>query len=445
MKKLKIVILGLIVFLTSTSSVFAKFCSTTSTTSPTSKSPICWNWADFINEYLSEVTNLISSIKLQEKGKPWKSLWSEALNSYIWSYEISKDFESKGTSNFFKNLVILVQDSHIIKDRSKLTNYKKYISDLYLRISKEWRMIDDTKERETIIQKMRTWKYFLIKDNDRIQDYQDLFEYIWWNQLLIEAIYYEVIDVGSADIEKIKEEIVLKEWFDIDLEKTKKFAQTIHKSYYKKWKKIECSKTRDNFIRHMHNMICNIWDDAKESVERFHCNYQRLKSLLKLSWWSQWWNCGSVELKEWVPINDRISVTGGWKVVEMFEEMWKMVEESTEFLKDSMDSIFQPWKDCRTQECWPAPYDTNDVEYSKYKNKMWIATQQIIQDINEVNGILSSVESSDFTHNTTINFPKISEKVWQIRENIEKKEDSVFENTAQACENQSPYGKRCRP
>lgn len=445
MIKNKITIFLLCLSLASSWSVLAWFCDKTSSESAPAKAPICQNWPQFIERYLSDASNLISSASPWKKGTKVKDLWHEALNTSVWAYEISKSFANAWLWNFHQNLTIISQDSHIIRDWSKIVNYKKYISKLYMKIAKEWDLIQDITNKNEILQKIKNWSMFLLNPDWKINSYQDLFEYVWINHVLLEKIFHEKIESWAVKIEEMIAKESKKIGYSIELEKAKHFLEAIDNTYYKEWKKLECSKSRDNFIRHMNNIVCNIWDkDSKEAVERFNCNYQRLKSVLWL-WWSEG-NCWSEELKEWVPMNERIMFNWWWEIAEIMTEMWKIIKEDIPWAtKDAMNAMFPPRKDCRVDDCGKETYDSNNIASSKYKSQMWVVTEQIIQDNNEVNSILSNVESSEFTHNTTIDFPKISEQIRRIRENVEKKEDSIFENTAQACENQSPYGKKCRP
>lgn len=446
MKKL-ILYFTIIIFLSWVS--FAWFCSSTSSSNPP-KPPICSNSPDWLENYLESAVSMINSINTNKKISWPKWLWEQAWQTPVWTVQVSLFFSISWLWNFFQNFFIIFEDQHIVRDWIKLIDFKQYITNKFLKVSWNWILTTNIDNLSEIKTKITQWQYFLLKWN--IKTYKDILKYIWENQLLIEKIYYEELvnwwikNVNSKNnvIQDIINSIKENTKFTIDENKQKVFIEKLRKIYYENWKKIECSSTWTDFLKAIHNIVCNIWlDKVHESIQRFSCNYERLKYALNL-WWSMW-NCWSVRLKDWVSLKDRIKINWLWKAKQDLTEIWKIISDKIpskihEWLKD----LFKEEEQIPINWKYKREHNIDNLKLDKLTDSLKKIDEIITNDKNSINSIITKVEPSTFTHNTSIMFPEISHKIYNIRKLLEINDNSIYKNTATACENQSPYGGKCR-
>jgi len=424
------------------------FCEETASDNPP-KQDICYNNPEWLEDYLSNAINIISNIKIDIKDQ-WPSwFWEKSWQTPVWAAWVWLFFSESWLWNFFQNFYLTFQDSYILRDWTKLTKFKQEITQSFLQASwngilnKNIEYVKEIKQRNIFILK---WDF---------HTYKETLKYIWENQLLLEKIFFEEVvnwwiwDIDNLDNNKIIKDIkeIIKEntKYTINEEKLKNLISSIRQSYYINWQKIECSSNWDDFIKSVHNIVCNIWiDKVWETTERFSCNYERLKYALDL-WWIEW-NCWSVKLKNLE--KDRIKINKWQKTKEDITEFWKLIfGQIPTKLNDWLLNLFQTQK----KEINKISSLDNNISNLKpiiLKSNLEKTANIIKKDKNILNSVLTNIESAEFTHNTTILFPQISYKIHNIISLLWKTnndEDTILDNTATACENQSPFDWKCRP
>lgn len=429
------------------------FCERTAS-SEADKPEICYSSPDWLENYLESAVYIINRIDVTQKAQWPIWLWQQAWQTPVWAAWISVTFALYWLWNFFQNFFVVFEDKHIIRDWIKLIDFKQYITKYFVRASWNGILNKNIDNQSEIQNKIEQSKFFILKW--QVKTYTDVLKYVWANQLLIEKIYFEEV-VGwwiwditnnntNSTIEDIAQKLNISSNYTIDNNKLQDLISQIRNDYYKEWEKIECSWTWRNFLKAIHNIICNIWaTKVQEATERFKCNYERLKYALNL-WWSNW-NCWHVPIKDWIPLKDRIKFKWLWKIKDKIEELWKILSQSipTE-VNDWISDLYQTENRSYTE------IPTNSIDKEKIKkaklrgnlNRVW---NTIIEDNNEVNSAITNVEPGSFTHNTTSTFTNISHQIYNARKNIwiNNDKDTIFDNTATACENQSPFGWKCRP
>lgn len=434
---------------------FSWFCDATPTQTPP-KPPICNNSPDWLENYLENVSYIVDKIDISKKEK-WPSwLWSQTWKTPVWAVKISRFFISNGFSSFFQNFYIIFEDNHIVRDWTKLIDFKKKINKYFLQAN--WnsilnKNIDNQKE---IQNKITQYSTFIVKWN--FKTYKEVLKYIWINQLIIEQIYFkEIVKWWISNINDIKNNDTIKDiisnmkdntQYTIDQNKLKKLIIQIKNTYYKDGKKIECSSTWGHFIKAIHNIVCNIWSDKTDkAIDRFECNYNRLEYTLGLS--GNEWNCWSVQGKDWVSLKDKIKVNWLWETKSKTQELWKIISDKIPTKINAwLSSLFQSQGNEETNATDNMKHNISNLKLEQLKSKLNTTADTITEDKDAVNSMITKVEPGAFTHNTTKTFPQISNQIQQIRKKIwgsNNGKNTILNNTATACENQSPFGGKCRP
>lgn len=420
------------------------FCEQTSMDIP-EKEQICYSSPDFLENYLSNVIWIISKSNVSSKnGVDWLTwLWAKALQTPIWAFVVASHFATSWLWNFFQNFLIIFEDTHIVRDWTKLINFKQYLSNYFLNAGWNAILFENIDNFNSVRNIIVSSDYFLIKFS-WIEKYWDLFKYIWKNQVLLEKIYFDIVKKWDFNYDKVLKKFENSSNFELNKQKIDEIVKKIKNEYYINWIKIECDSTWDEFIFAIHNIVCNVWaEKTNEAVERFQCNYDRLKSVLWFGW--SVWNCGSVKQKDWISLNERVKIDWLGQSKEELKELWKVITKKIPWkVKAGLNELFLEkqdfWKDVQIKNV----NNVAKIWEESFINDIVLISEKIIEDKNQVNSAFVRVEPWDFTHNTTILFPQISKKIYDIIDKIESNV-WVLENTSTACENQSPFGKKCRP
>ena len=429
------------------------FCDSNQTQEPP-KPDVCNSSPDWLENYLENAVSLISKINTSKKAQ-WPSwLWSQAWQTPVWAVWVATFFSVAWLWNFFQNFYVIFQDNHIVRDWVKLIDFKQYITKYFLKASWNGILNKNVYNLAKIKSQIKNSDSFILTGWN-LKTYWETLEYIWINQVLIEKIYFEeVVNWWIWVIKNIKTNDTIKDIMDnmkdntkytIDKKKLIKLIWIIEKTYYQNWKKIECSSTWSDFIKAIHNIVCNIWaDKASKAIDRFSCNYERLKYALWL--WGSEWNCWSVKLKDRIPLKDRVKINWGEKAKENLQELGKVISDKIPAkIHDWLSNLFQSYK---TDTQYKSKHNINNLELTTLKNSLKDIDKKITNDKDNVNSLITHIEPGTFTHNTTIMFPEISYEIYQIRQILwidNNNKNTILDNTATACENQSPSGGKCRP
>ncbi len=432
------------------------FCEDTSQEVPP-KDNICNNAPQWLENYIENTAYILNQIDTNKKAQ-WPSwLWSKAWQTPKWAIEVSSLFVWLWLWNFFQNFEVIFEDKHIIRDWVRITNLKVFVSNYFLESSWNWILNKNIENIDEIKNKIKSTDSYILEWE--FKTYKEVLIYIYSNQNLIESIYFEeVVSSWIWDITNINNNEYIKKIklnnnkytkYKLNKEKLKKYILQIRKSYYKNhsqkvsWQKIECAKTWSEFIKSINNIVCNIWTDkVNEATERFSCNYNRLKEVLWMGWWENK-NCWSVQEKDWVSMEDRVQANGDIEDEEELNEMWKMFKSIPWNIKNWLADYYNSYS------TWYRKFEnTASIKIGTLKSNMKNTSNKIIKDKDKLNNIITKIESSNFTHNTTKTFPQISQKIHNIIDILNEKNDdwwTILDNTATACENQSPFNWRCRP
>ena len=426
------------------------FCNSTPIQEPP-KPDVCNSSPDWLENYLENAVSFIGKIDTSKKAQ-WPSwLWSQAWQTPAWAVWVATFFSVTWLWNFFQNFYVIFQDNHIVRDWVKLIDFKQYITKYFLKASWNGILNKNVDNLAEIKNQIKNSDSFILEWN--FKTYKETLKYIWENQALIEKIYFEeVVNWWIWNIKNIETNSTIKDIinsmtdsvkYTINKKKLIKLIWIIKKTYYQNWKKIECSSTWSDFIKMIHNIVCNIWaDKVSKTIDRFSCNYNRLEYALGLGWSE--WNCWSVKVKDWIPLKDRVNINWLAKTKSSLQELGKIISDKIPAkIHDWLSDLFQSQKIGYTSK-----HNINNLELSTLKNSLENIDGKITNDKNNVNTLIMHIEPGAFTHNTTIMFPEISYEIYQIRQILwinNNDKNTILDNTATACENQSPGNGKCRP
>jgi len=418
------------------------------------KPDVCNASPEWLENYLENAVYIINKIDTNKKTQ-WPSwLWSQAWQTPVWAVWVTTFFSVAWLWNFFQNFYVIFEDNHIVRDWVKLINFKQYITKYFLQASWNGILNKNIENLDEIKNKVKQTDSFILTGWN-FKTYKETLKYIWNNQVLIEKIYFEEVvnwwiwnikDIeNNKNIKDIIASIKDNTKYTINKNKLQKLISNIRKTYYENWQKIECSSTWADFIKSIHNIVCNIWaDKVSEAIDRFSCNYERLKYALNLG--GSEWNCWSVKIKDWIPLKDRVKINWLTKAKANLKELWKVISDKISAkIHDWLSDLFQSQK---TNTTYTSKHNVSNLELDTLKNKLESIDTKIKDDKDNVNSVITHIEPGTFTHNTTIMFPEISQKIYQIRKILwisNNDKDTILDNTATACENQSPFGGKCRP
>lgn len=429
------------------------------------KPPICEQTPQVIETYLSDSMYLINIASNWKPNytKDVAGLWSKALNT-LNTFEITNNVLWTFFPNFFWNFKILFEEKYIVRDWTKLINFKEYISTkVNSSLSKWWLDESLSKEQLTNISKYIKTKnsFFMVF---KWTTKKELYKYLWKNQILMETIYYDLVrekkdknKVTSEITDKIQgEEGILKEHLNNVVNKLKS-------TYFSNnWNLPSCSTSYQQALQKIKIIVCKYWVNKVDDIsKRFKCNYNRLKDALWLGTVSNNYNCGSVQLAQNVPLKDRVQVNvhGLEWLKRASEGILKAVNNATEEIKNAFDEEAIK-KRAGISDSFNKNQDVNTAMNIKvtqkpaelYKNMMISSIKQtsdkVIKNRDLITRKLQQANSNPYGWWATQQFVKLSKKIHKMIRKIDgdKLDDewTIEDNLVKACENQSPYVWTCR-
>ena len=447
----KLIIIFAIISLVSTNS-YGFFCDSNGWAIDNSqKDPICEQTPEVIEEYIQDMVYIISMLPINEtKYKNVEWLWSKALDTVGGAAQTTEQIFSDFGTNFFSNFFILFQDKQIVRDRLKILNLKEYLSNKVMKNIK-WNLNNsiDAETLKKIKQYTDEKKSFVIKF--KWTTFKEVTNYIWTNQQAVEDIYYNITrqwDDGKDATKNTKS----KEWiFEVNQKHINELSKAIEQAYYKDGKIPNCNTTWDSFIWKVKEVVCTFGQKkTDDALERFSCNYDRLRAAL---FWEQngsTWKCGNVQPAKMIPLKDRIKVNpySLWKIEKDAKEMahfltWTF-NDTVKWVWDLFNSKAEATSDVKV----PITQNPSKLYKSMLEANLAQAANDTNTALDQVNDKLSKVESSRYTHDMTRQFSIIWQKVFKLRKEIdgawEDYEDSAAWKLTEACNNQSPYIWECK-
>jgi len=418
--------------------------------------PICNSSPHELTDYFSSITSVLNQLDINftTNSSSWFwALWEKIAQTWAWTIALFMTFWIDGfLHNIFPSFKIIFHEPYVVRDWVKLINFKKYITQTFLKAASKWILKEKIPSQtlEKIKATIKSNPYFL--HEPEFQTYQQFFKYIRTNQQDIESLYLLIIP-------RIVNKPSLTTTFPINQQHLADIAKKFNKYLDSNYKEYQCDIDLQKAIKKIKEII-KLSKKSKWAVDRFECNYKRLKNVL---FWTPFnWNCWNVKLVEWrhIWVKWQIKVQGAWKI---------LVNAVTNDGKKTFDtSNFNPsfrfsWKlwnnikesfDSKTSE-------TNFAKYSetKFINEIKIITTNIKNQKEKASTILLHV-SSEFTQNLTPQFPTLSEKIWiwictidtkypwcnNLPSNTKNKlpQKWIYQNLVETCENQSPFIWRCR-
>ena len=186
-----------------------------------------------------------------------------------------------GWSDFLESFIILFKPYPVPRDWMKLSLLKEEITQALLDVGFA-DLLNEPIELSKYDQKFKQMPVLMIW----VQDYGDVVDAIWINQLAMEKIFISATD---ADIDKAKADV--KNWISRTIVRKDKWRelainhdyftemQDIH-DYYKKSK--TCLKSWEKFMESLKELKELSSTDYDEITTRFSDSYKRLKEALKL-------------------------------------------------------------------------------------------------------------------------------------------------------------------
>ena len=417
-----------------------------------SKAPICTSSPDFIDKYFSNNINILNKISWESNSSSnaYFALWSKTLQTTLWSVWISAMFWVSWMWDFFQNFYILKEDPNVVRDWTKIINFKQYITKKALLGSRKWILLNNVPQN--IKDQINSSNSFIFGTYN-IHTYTDLFSYLWNNQMAFEKIYYDKIVLLNNREEIINSIISTYTWEEQNIEHINNIISEIESNYFKWDEKIKCNHSWNEFVDAMKNITCNLWwDKLSKASKRFSCNYNRLLYALNL-WWSEW-NCWSVKLKkEFISLTGRleanVSIEWFWKIISNNIWWWikHWISSTWNWMKKIWNIILHPVDNLTKNNTtkyniinwWNSTIINNSYFDDQIKN---IQKQIKIDYDNTIK--LTKIEPSKVTNGITPLFPEISYNIYKIIKKIDDESNWIYELTAKACENQSPFVWDCR-
>jgi len=411
------------------------------------KYPICENTPNVIENYLSNITYIINLIPKWEKQKikniEW--LWNSTLNTVIWAYEISENIFTDFGTNFFANFLILKEEKYIVRDWTKLLWIKNYISKKMLNKIKSININSNIPADN--LEKIKN----LISNNNSFvlkfywTSYKELYNYIWSNQQAVEDVFFHLVVKNDDNFDLVKN--VKNNWrYDINQEHLNFMINQLKNAYKPWWKTPSCDTTWKQALDKIKYIVCNYWKKkTNEALDRFSCNYKRLRNAL--FWEHNEANCGSVQLKPFVPLNQRVKIYWINKIMkdarERYEEIKNRLQEYDNQISDTMKT-----KKLNSNLWVSIEQKPFNIDKNMMLTNLSDISEKIIEEKNTLTKKLSDIEPSRTTHNITLKIVNIAKNLYIIRKNIDGAWDDYEETAAwymtETCNNQSPYVWKCK-
>jgi len=428
-------------------------------------SPICNSSPHELTDYFSSITSVLNQLDINSttNSSSWFwALWEKIAQTWVWSITLFMTFWIDGfLHNIFPSFKIIFHEPYVVRDWVKLINFKKYITQTFLKAASKWILKEKIPSQtlEKIKATIKSNPYFL--HEPEFQTYQQFFKYIRTNQQDIESLYLLIIP-------RIVNKPSITTTFPINQQHLADIAKKFNKYLDSNYKEYQCDIDLQKTIEKIKEVI-KLSKKSKWAVDRFECNYQRLKNVLFESEIKK--ECksyGAVQLAQ--TVDKRISTS-------IHIQNKKELKEIRNLIKSAIRKLFAKSAQTKNnpketkQEKTKEKEEKKIVEFSSYQEDLFISEIEKLtkkMQIQKHNWSTALISVDPVFANLTPQFPTLSEKIWiwictidteypwcndlpsntknKLTSNTKNKssQKEIYQNLVETCENQSPFIWRCR-
>ena len=474
-------------FLTSFISIIFIFTSL-STTLAQEQPPICFRSPDALNKYFSTIINVLNKVKSTNPQNSWWLKWlgEKTLQNGLGWASILLFFTLDWIWNFFANFFVIFHSYYIVRDWTKLINFKPYLTNKFLQLGKNWWLYQNIPSNtlESIKQLFKENPYFLLIW-DNITTYADFIKYLWKNQLAVEELYFKALvskdisNCSSLNTTFIKNIEPLLGDYPINKDHVNQLCTILRNKYLNWWEEFKCDTSIQDFLKSL-NFIKNLWEKSKWATTRFECNRQRLKNAL---FWIEFKDpkCekyGSVKVVKWFNVWVKWKINIQWagdilfnlttnsnkKIIDtenfnpdfsLFKVLWNKIKSGITDLWNTISDILT----IKTKDKNPYTIPISDKDEFKANISYIIST--VSQNKKNMSVNLWWIHPWWIWKNIGPKFPELSYYIWKGICIIDPEKEwckeswlnpnyhlntapGIYQNLVSTCENESPNLGNCR-
>ncbi len=438
-------------------------------------SQVCNSSPQILIQYFSNVLSLLEKTNSSAPNKTlkekWQALWKKEVKEWLWNFRLLSLLSINWLKfDFMSSIYILTHERYIVRDWTKLVNFKNYISKTYEDLAKK-HVIDVNIPKWLLgwIKSTIESNVFFIHKPNNLKTYWDVIKYVWDNHQDVENMFFKLVMYK----EKIKLKELIQKPYPVDKNHYNELYNILLNAYLDSDKKeFQCDKNVDKSLKRIKDVF-KISKKSKKAIERFKCNYKRLKA--KIFWYPAP-NCSKKSLtKSWhLELKSKASAEWVWKLfLDSITETGTKLINTMNFHpeKDFLEQPFRKIKNylikkiyLKTKDKWNKfqhkTVETPNIWWESFVNEIDFLSKKIIAQKLESSRLLIKVDPT-FTHDIAPKFTEISFRIWKAICMIDSKhpwcDDSVnrwikftipkrwiYQNLVETCENQSPFIWDCR-